>query len=72
MAGTRSAIRYAKAILDIAKANNNTTSVNNDMLSIGVAVKESKELKDFLRSISIMRQAKGVTETEYNKIKKSI
>ena len=58
MAGTRSAIRYAKAILDIAKANNNTTSVNNDMLSIGVAVKESKELKDFLLNPTVVGNVK--------------
>jgi F-type H+-transporting ATPase subunit delta len=58
MAGTRAAIRYAKAILDIAKANNNTTSVNNDMLSIGVAVKESKELKDFLLNPTVIGNVK--------------
>lgn len=48
MAGTRAAIRYAKAILDIAQANGNAANVNNDMLSICSAVKESNELKEFL------------------------
>ena len=50
MATSRAAIRYAKAILDIAQANNTTAQVNNDMLQIVAAVKESKELKDFLKS----------------------
>ena len=50
MAGTRAAIRYAKAILDIAKANNSVDAVNADMTSIAKAIKESAELKDFLQS----------------------
>ena len=50
MAGTRAAIRYAKAILEIAQANNNTANVANDMNSIVNAVKDSKELKNFLQS----------------------
>ncbi|UOX35019.1 ATP synthase F1 subunit delta [Flavobacterium sediminilitoris] len=48
MAGTRAAIRYAKAILDIAKANNNETNVNADMNSVITIVKENAELKEFL------------------------
>lgn len=50
MAGTRAAIRYAKAILDIAKENNSVDAVNADMTSIAKAIKESAELKDFLQS----------------------
>lgn len=50
MAGTRAAIRYAKAILEMSQANNNTANVANDMTSIVKAVKESKELKNFLQS----------------------
>lgn len=50
MASTRAAIRYAKAILELSQANNNTTSVTKDMYSIVNAVKESKELKNFLQS----------------------
>lgn len=45
---SRAAIRYAKAIIDIATESNNTTAVNNDMKSIVSAIKESEELKDFL------------------------
>ena len=58
MAGTRAAIRYAKAILEIAQANNNTANVTNDMNSIVNAVKESKELKNFLQSPIIKGEVK--------------
>ena len=58
MAGTRAAIRYAKAILDIAQANNNAANVNNDMLSISAAVKESNELKDFLLNPTVVSSVK--------------
>ncbi|WP_338409355.1 ATP synthase F1 subunit delta [uncultured Flavobacterium sp.] len=58
MAGTRAAIRYAKAILDIAQANNNTAQVTNDMTSIVHAVKESNELKNFLQSPIIKGEIK--------------
>ena len=50
MAGTRAAIRYAKAILDIAQVNNSTQAVNSDITSIVNAIKDSAELKDFLQS----------------------
>ena len=50
MAGTRAAIRYAKAILEMSQANNNTVNVTKDMTSIVNTVKESKELKNFLQS----------------------
>ncbi len=58
MTGTRAAIRYAKAILDIAQANNNTSNVNNDMLSIVYAVKGNAELKNFLQSPIIKGEIK--------------
>jgi F-type H+-transporting ATPase subunit delta len=58
MAGTRAAIRYAKAILEIAQANNNTVNVTSDMTSIVNAVKESKELKNFLQSPIIKGEVK--------------
>lgn len=58
MAGTRAAIRYAKAILDIAQVNNNTVNVANDMNSIVDAVKASKELKNFLQSPIIKGEVK--------------
>lgn len=58
MAGTRAAIRYAKAILEIAQANNNTVNVTNDMTSIVNAVNESRELKNFLQSPIIKAEVK--------------
>ena len=45
---SRAAIRYAKAILDIANANGKANNVNDDMKSIVAAVAESVELKEFL------------------------
>lgn len=45
---SRAAIRYAKAIIDIATESNNATAVNNDMTTIVTAIKESEELNDFL------------------------
>ena len=58
MAGTRAAIRYAKAILDIAQENNNAANVNADMLAVTTAVKENKELKDFLSNPVIKGEVK--------------
>ncbi|MBV2196627.1 MAG: ATP synthase F1 subunit delta, partial [Flavobacterium sp.] len=58
MAGTRAAIRYAKAILDIAQVNNSTQAVNSDMTSIVNAIKDSAELKDFLQSPVIKGEIK--------------
>ncbi len=47
---SRAAIRYAKAILDIAQTSGNADAVNNDMKSIVNAITSSPELKDFLTS----------------------
>ena len=45
---SRAAIRYAKAILDIAQTSGKATSVNDDMLVIANAIAASAELRDFL------------------------
>ena len=45
---SRAAIRYAKAIIDIATESNNASAVNNDMKTIGTAIKENGELHEFL------------------------
>lgn len=55
---SRAAIRYAKAILDIAQTSGKADAVNNDMKSIVVAVAESAELKDFLSSPVIKMEVK--------------
>ena len=48
---SRAAIRYAKAIIDIATESNNTTAVNNDMKTILSAVKENEELKRLVEKL---------------------
>ena len=58
MANSRAAIRYAKAILDIANANNKANAVLSDMNSITATVKESNELQNFLASPVIGGQVK--------------
>ena len=55
---SRAAIRYAKAILDIAQTAGKADAVNNDMKSIVNAVAESAELKDFLTSPIIKMDVK--------------
>ncbi|MBT8313352.1 MAG: ATP synthase F1 subunit delta [Maribacter sp.] len=50
MKDTRAAIRYAKAILDIAVDNKATDAVENDMRSVVTTISNSKELKDLLAS----------------------
>ena len=55
---SRAAIRYAKAILDIAQTSGKAEAVNNDMKSIVKAVAESTELKDFLSSPVIKMEVK--------------
>ena len=55
---SRAAIRYAKAILDIAQTSGKADAVNNDMKSIVNAVAESVELKDFLTSPIIKMDVK--------------
>jgi len=55
---SRAAIRYAKAILDIAQTSGKADAVNNDMKSIVIAVSESTELKDFLASPIIKMEVK--------------
>ena len=48
MASTRAAIRYAKAILDIAHSKGVATEVNNDMATIASTIEGNEELRDFI------------------------
>ncbi|MEN2414506.1 ATP synthase F1 subunit delta [Flavobacterium mesophilum] len=48
MAGTRAAIRYAKAILDLANSKGVAEAVNNDMKSIANAIETNQELSTFI------------------------
>ncbi|MBD0779672.1 ATP synthase F1 subunit delta [Maribacter sp. ANRC-HE7] len=50
MKDTRAAIRYAKAILDIAVDNKATADVENDMRSVVKTISDSKELRNMLAS----------------------
>jgi F-type H+-transporting ATPase subunit delta len=48
MSESRAALRYAKAILDMAKENKALDAVEKDMRSIAATVSDSKELRDVL------------------------
>ena len=50
MSSTRAAIRYAKAILDIASDKGVAQAVNNDMTLIASAIKSNKELSTFIEN----------------------
>lgn len=56
MAQTRAAIRYAKAVLDLAKEKQSAADVNTDMTSIANAVIESKALSNMLQN-PVLRSA---------------
>ena len=55
---SRAAIRYAKAILDIAHSNGKASNVNEDMKSIAASIAESAELKDFLANPTVKGEVK--------------
>lgn len=55
---SRAAIRYAKAILDIANSNGKAANVNDDMKSIATTVAENKELSDFLSNPTVKGEVK--------------
>jgi F-type H+-transporting ATPase subunit delta len=61
---SRAAIRYAKAILDIANSNGKATNVNEDMKSIVAAVAESGELKEFLSNPTVKGDVKVAALSE--------
>jgi F-type H+-transporting ATPase subunit delta len=58
MAGTRAAIRYAKAVLDLAKDQNSVETVNNDMALITNSFAKSKDLSDMLQSPVLRSEVK--------------
>ena len=64
MAESRAAVRYAKAILDLAQVNNNADKVLSDMNSVLLSVKESKELRNFLENPVVKGQTKHNALTE--------
>lgn len=58
MAGTRAAIRYAKAILSMADSIGVANEVNNDMILIASTIKGNLELSTFIQSPTISVEVK--------------
>jgi F-type H+-transporting ATPase subunit delta len=56
MIGTRAALRYAKATLDLAKEKGSADKVNKDMILIQSTIEENHDLKVMLKS-PIIKQA---------------
>lgn len=64
MAGTRAAIRYAKAVLSLATDQNVAEAVNNDMKLIASAISENEELGQVLKSSVIKSDVKKSALTQ--------
>ena len=58
MTGSRAAVRYAKAILEMAQASGTATQVNEDMALIASTIKDNSELNDFIHSPSVKGEVK--------------
>ncbi|MFD2517403.1 ATP synthase F1 subunit delta [Salinimicrobium flavum] len=73
MQGSKAALRYAKAVLSLAKDNNLTNEVNKDMILINDTISNNEELQGFLKSpvvkdnmkknalLEIFKDVQGVT-----------
>lgn len=58
MSSTRAAIRYAKAILDLATSKNVANDVSNDMFSITNTISGNQELNSFIQNPIIKVEVK--------------
>ena len=58
MSSTRAAIRYAKAILELATSKNVANEVSNDMFLIATTINENLELDTFIQNPTIKVEAK--------------
>jgi F-type H+-transporting ATPase subunit delta len=58
MQGSKAALRYAKAVLSLAKDQNLTKEVNDDMTLISNTISDSNELRVFLKSPVIKNSIK--------------
>jgi F-type H+-transporting ATPase subunit delta len=58
MTGSRAAIRYAKAILEMAQASGTAGQVNEDMALIASTIKSNSELAGFISSPTIKGETK--------------
>jgi F-type H+-transporting ATPase subunit delta len=59
MSGNRAAIRYAKAILDIATSKAAAQEVSNDMALIAKTIQDNKELSDFIENPTLRVEVKN-------------
>ncbi|WP_299548697.1 ATP synthase F1 subunit delta [Seonamhaeicola sp.] len=59
MAGTRAAIRYAKAALSLASDQKAAEAVNKDMVAIAKTISENQELDQVLKSSVIKTEVKS-------------
>ncbi len=64
MKGTRAALRYARATLDLAKDKGIAEKINKDMIMISKAISESKDLQVMLKSPVIRSSVKRSVLTE--------
>jgi F-type H+-transporting ATPase subunit delta len=58
MTGSRAAIRYAKAILEMAQASGTAMQVSEDMALIGGTLKDNAELSNFINNPTIKADVK--------------
>jgi F-type H+-transporting ATPase subunit delta len=58
MAGTRAAIRYAKAVLSLALSDKNADKVNDDMKLIANTIAENTDLADMLSNSVVKSETK--------------
>ncbi|MFM9988858.1 ATP synthase F1 subunit delta [Flavobacterium sp.] len=58
MSSTRAAIRYAKAILDLATSKNVAKEVSNDMFLVVTTINGNSELDSFIQNPTIKVEAK--------------
>ena len=58
MSSTRAAIRYAKAILDMANSKSAANEVSQDMTLIATTIKENAELNTFIQNPTIKVEVK--------------
>ncbi len=61
MAGTRAAIRYAKAVLSLASDQKIAEAVNNDMKLVANTIAENEELDAMLKSAVVKSEVKKET-----------
>ena len=59
MSSTRAAIRYAKAILDLANSKSVALEVSKDMTLIANTIKENEELQAFIESPTLKNEIKN-------------